>query len=66
MATLTTPPFWPLREEPPLDATATIVFAVEKIEDHFERLEFLKLWLHGQWGEMRSQWPEAFNERNQQ
>ncbi len=45
---------------PPISATQAIVYAVEKIEDHYDRLEFLKLWMHGQWQELRDNWPEAW------
>jgi hypothetical protein len=36
------------------EAVQAITFAVEKINDHFERLEFLNGWLHGD----TSEWPE--------
>lgn len=38
----------------PHPAVAAITFAVEKIEDHYERLDFLNDWLHGD----TSEWPE--------
>lgn len=44
----------------PLDAVKAIEFAVGKIDDHFDRLEFLRLWLLGEWGELHEGWPEAF------
>ncbi|WP_047308811.1 hypothetical protein [Rhodopseudomonas palustris] len=45
---------------PPISATQAIVFAVEKIEDHFDRLGFLRAWMHGEWTALRDEWPEAF------
>lgn len=45
----------------PLPATDAIAFAL-KIDDHFDREEFLQMWTFGQWDELRDEWPEAFED----
>lgn len=45
--------------EPPISAVDAIKFAVDNIVG-LELNEFLRMWLHGEWDEMRENWPEAF------
>lgn len=40
-----------------IDSVAAIEFATT-IDDHFDRLEWLKMWLKGEWRQMREEWPE--------
>jgi hypothetical protein len=40
-----------------IDSAAAIEFACT-IEDHFDRLEWLKMWVHGEWRQMRAEYPE--------
>jgi hypothetical protein len=48
------------QSKPPISAVDAITFAVEKIDDHYDRLDFLRMWLHREWEEMREWWPEVF------
>lgn len=42
------------------DPTRTILFAIE-IDDHYERLLFLKAWSVGDWDAIKGEWPEFIN-----
>jgi len=44
----------------PISAESAITFAVEKIADHYDRFDFLRMWARNEWEEMREWWPEAF------
>lgn len=46
----------------PMTAIEAIAFAIERIDDHYERLEFLQDWQHGRWDVLRDEWPEAFSQ----
>lgn len=46
--------------ELPISASDAIAFALDKIDDHYEMKDFLRMWSYGQWDELRTEWPEAF------
>jgi hypothetical protein len=39
-------------------ACAAVAFALEQIDDHFEREDFLRSWLEGDIGGLKTEWPE--------
>ncbi|KPG01806.1 hypothetical protein IP86_03080 [Rhodopseudomonas sp. AAP120] len=48
---------------PPISAENAISYAVDLIDDHYDRLEFLVCWRDGNWQALREEWPEAFKHK---